>query len=82
MVNDMNFWLVSNQELINRMNNWRDSYSCKSNCDEWQKWEFCSHLRKSRAQVFGKEITKQISVLTQTDTNLVALEPSQSLAIA
>ena len=82
METKLNPWKEANKQLIVRMENWRESYSCKHNCLEWQKWKFCAHLRRTRAKVFAKEIHGQIKELMNLKTNQVALEPSQSSIIA
>jgi len=82
MQTELNLWKKENTKLISRMKNWRESFSCKDNCSEWQKWKFCVHLRRTRAKVFTKEIYGQVKELMNLKPNQVFLEPSQSSIIA
>ncbi len=56
-------WKKNNNELLEKIDNWRNSYSCEYNCNDWEKWKFCKHLRKNMVKKFNKEITKQINKL-------------------
>lgn len=58
--NEYRLKVERNKELLEKMDEWRDSYTCDKNCWEWKKWKFCQHLRKARAKIFEKEIEMQM----------------------
>ena len=60
---DVILWKRNNEKLLNKMNEWRENYFCRNDCEEWKKWEFCNHLRKARAEKFSKEMDEQIKRL-------------------
>ncbi len=74
-------WEKRNSIILNEMDKWRDSYTCKCNCKEWQKWGYCPHLRNALANKFSKEIEIQISSLINLNP-IIAVEPSLSLAVS
>lgn len=75
-------WQNKNDELLEKIEKFRDSFTCKNNCWEWQKWKYCSHLRNAIAKKFGGKMEIQIISLAKLSSNLIAVEPSQSLAIS
>lgn len=75
-------WTEINKELLEKIDKFRGSFTCKSNCWEWERWKYCSHLRNAIARKFSKQIEAQIILLAESSTNLIAVEPSQSLTIS
>jgi hypothetical protein len=75
-------WQNQNKELLEKIDNFREGYTCKCKCWEWEKWEYCIHLRKAIAKRFEKEIEMQILSLAKINSNLIPVEPSQSLTIS
>jgi len=70
-------WEKRNDELLKKMDEWRDSYTCSNNCSEWQKWKFCKHLVKARVKKFGIDIRKMMEGLVQINSKVIVFEQSQ-----
>lgn len=81
MKSELDLWEESSDELSKKMDEWRESYYCRNNCEEWQKWKFCKHLIKARSKKFRCEIDDQIISLIKINSKVIPLEPSQSSAI-
>ena len=56
-------WEQKSDSLCKQLDDWRDKYSCKQNCNAWKKWGFCEHLSQARAEKFSKKIDVQIEEL-------------------
>ena len=61
----INSWKQQNEKLLEDMDNWRNQYKCRNNCNVWQQNKFCNHLVNSREKYFKDRIDKQLDSIKE-----------------